>query len=253
MTKKEFLAILKNNLYTLLSNGEEYFFMDIPENKDNFLKYTQEYLTLQPKYKNNYWFEIDDKNYSIKLNLEEETNKFFINNKIPCWVKSLDASDFEKVSIILFRNFLGSIIEEEHKSSRDDGIDFYGKYTGSGIEVSGFTNFFETNTWYIGQVKQYKKENTIGTKYIRELLGTLELAKHNIWSVDNNYTNINIKSYESVIPIFLTSSQYSNYVITIAEKFNIKLLDDIDLIFWLTIIYKADLEKLKKDLVNFGK
>jgi len=253
MTELEFLKELKEVLYKILSNGQKYSFasINIPKKDEDFYKFAESYLIQRPKYKNEYLFDIDGENFSIKLNLDKEINKWFENNNIPKYIKDLNYSEFERVSVLLFRKLFGTNIIEEHKASGDDGIDFYGKYTGNGLEISGFTNFFETNNWYIGQVKQYTK--TIGTNYIRELLGTLELARHKIWSTKIQYENLTPKPYETIVPIFLTSSRYSKIVITIAEKFNIKLLDDIDLIFWLTIIYKADLEKLKKDLVNFGK
>jgi len=249
MNKIDFIKELKNSLYKLLSNGIEYYFDSgqMPKNDDNFYKYTQEYLVKKVKYKNNYWFDINQDNFSIKLNLPSKIQSFFIDNKIPNYINSLDANDFEKVSAILFKKIFNNLLIEENRQGCDDGIDFYGYYSSDG-EASKFTNFFQKNTWYIGQVKQYSYKNSIGTKYIRELLGTIELAKHNIWSLKDSYSNMNIKHHEAIIPIFLTSSRYSNTVIDISERLGIKLLDDIDLIFWLTILYKANLDNLKKDL-----
>ena len=249
MKKLEFLKELKDALYFLLTKNEKYSFSSyqLPKNDDNFYKYTQDYLIQKLKYKNNYWFEIDGENFSIELNISKDIEIYFIKNEIPDYVKELSSSDFEILGAILLKKLLGSLMIEEKKVSRDDGIDFYGQFKSDGM-AKEYTDFFQTDVWYIGQVKQYKQENSISTKYIRELIGTIELAKKGIWSNKIGYNNLNIEHYEGVIPIFLTSSRYSNDTISIAKKFNIKLLDDIDLIFWLTILYKGNLSDIKNDL-----
>jgi len=253
MTKLDYIEELKKALIELMTNGEEYSFasFQLPKNNGKFYSYSEEYLIQKPKYKDKYWFEINAENFSIKLNLPIEVQDFFQDNQIPKYINKLDANSFEKVSSLLFKKIFNNLLIEENRQSYDDGIDFYGYYVSDG-EVHKFTNFFQKNTWYIGQVKQYSYKNTIGTKYIRELLGTIELAKYNIWSLKDSYSNMNIKSYEAIIPLFLTSSKYSSTVIDIAQRLGIKLLDDIDLIFWLTIFYESNIDELKNDLDNFN-
>ena len=253
MTKLEYIEELKKALIKLMSNGEEYFFTSLylPKNDDNFYNYSQDYLIQKLKYKYDYWFEIDAENFSIELNLGLEIKNIFRNNKIPEYINNLDANSFEIVSSLLFKKIFNNLLFEENRQGCDDGIDFYGYYNSDG-EVGKITNFFQKNTWYIGQVKKYSYKNTIGTKYIRELLGTIELAKHNIWSLKDSYTNLNIKQNEAIIPIFLISSRYSSVVIDISKRLGIKLLDDIDLIFWLTILYKGNLDTLQNDVEKWS-
>jgi len=253
MTKLEYIEEFKKVLVKLMSDGKKYFFTDfqLPKNNDNFSKYSQEYLVQKLKYKNDYWFEINADNFSIELTLPLEIESFFEDNKIPEYIMNLDANNFEIVSGILFKKIFNNLSFEENRQGCDDGIDFYGYYSSDG-EVSELTNFFQKSTWYIGQVKKYSYKNTIGTKYIRELLGTVELAKHNIWSLKDSYSNINIQQNEAIIPIFLTSSRYSSVVIDISNRLGIKLLDDIDLIFWLTILYEGNLDTIKSDLKKWS-
>ena len=249
MTKIEYIGTLKTVLVELMSNAKKYSLTNfqLPKNNDNFAKYSQEYLIQKLKYKNDYWFKINAENFSIELTLPLEIQSFFKGNKIPEYIMSLDANNFEIVSSILFKKIFNNLLFEENRQGCDDGIDFYGYYSSDG-EVGKLTNFFKKNTWYIGQVKKYSYKNSIGSKYIRELLGTVELAKHNIWSLKDSYSNINIQQNEAIIPIFLTSSRYSSVVIDISKRLGIKLLDDIDLIFWLTILYEGNLDEIKSNV-----
>lgn len=249
MTKIDFIKELKKALYILMGSGEKYYFntVSLPENNEDFFYFTQEYFKEKLSYKGTYWYKISNNDFSIELDLPYEIKEYFSNNEIPKFIQSLDAIDFEIIGSIFFKEFFNNLLIEENRQGCDDGIDFYGYYNSDG-EVSKFTAFFQKNTWYIGQIKQYSYHNTIGTKYIRELLGTVELAKHNIWSLKDSYSNLNIKHHESIIPIFLTSSRYSRVVIDISRRLGIKLLDDIDLVFWLTILYEGKLDNLKKKL-----
>lgn len=253
MTRIEYIGELKNALIILMSNAKKYYFSayQLPDNNDKFNKYSQEYLLQKLKYKNDYWFSINEDDFSIKLNLPHNIYVLFQDNTIPEYIHNLNSNDFEIVSSILFKKIFNNLLFEENRANWDDGIDFYGYYNSDG-EVSKLTNFFQKNTWYIGQVKKYSYKNTIGTQYIRELLGTVELAKYNIWSLKDSYSNMNIQKHEAIIPIFLTSSRYSNVVIDISRRLGIKLLDDIDLIFWLTIIYEGNLDMIKSDLKRWS-
>jgi hypothetical protein len=249
MNRLEYLKELKKALYKLLTNGEDYYFIDALS-EEKFWEYTQDYLIQKPKYKGNYWFTIDKENFMIKLQLPDDIKKYFKNNLIPNFINNLAPLKFERISSILMKKLLGSLIVEESLYKNDDGIDFYGKYISDGV-ANNYTDYFQTNTWYIGQVKQYKEENSIGTKYIRELLGTIELAKNRIWSVGGSYKDINLGINEAIIPIFITSSRYSSDTVQISKKFNIKLLDEVDLIFWLSLLYDGNLESITNDLNNW--
>jgi len=109
MTKIEYIGEFKKALVKLMSDTEKYSFTDfqLPKNNDNFSKYSQEYLVQKMKYNNDYWFEINVDFFSIELNLPLEIKSFFQNNKIPEYIMSLDANNFEIVSSILFKKILG--------------------------------------------------------------------------------------------------------------------------------------------------
>jgi hypothetical protein len=139
--------------------------------------------------------------------------------------------------------------EDLFKINQLDYTDFYGKYDAKDDSES---NFFDITAWYIGQAKYYEA-NSIKTNLLRELIGTVELAKLKIWSIDGSYSNIEIKHSDYVVPVFITSSRFSLDSYKIADKFNIKLLDDVDLIFWLTIKFSGDLDRFKEEMKKFKK
>ena len=144
MTKIEYIGTLKTVLVELMSNAKKYSLTNfqLPKNNDNFAKYSQEYLIQKLKYKNDYWFKINAENFSIELTLPLEIQSFFKGNKIPEYIMSLDANNFEIVSSILFKKIFNNLLFEENRQGCDDGIDFYGYYSSDG-EVGKLTNFFK--------------------------------------------------------------------------------------------------------------
>ena len=248
MNKLDFYLVLKSKLKELLKDGEKkYFDSDEAPDDIKFGKFTEEDIHRRPDFRDDSWFSYDIEEFNISLNesLTDEVRKLFKNNQFVEYIEKLDYSEFELACIVLMRKFLGSSLKTDYnKASRDDGIDFYGKYDAKDESES---NFFDITAWYIGQAKFYNT-NSIKTNLLRELIGTVELAKLRIWSIEGNYKDIDIKHSDHVIPVFITSSRFSLDSYKIAEKYNIKLLDDIDLIFWLTIKFKGDLEKFKDEM-----
>lgn len=210
------------------------------------------YLQNKAKYKNKQWLNIDFQTSELSLNTDIlEFN--FVKNDIPGYLMTiLNESDkntnFEILGSILFEVLLGSLTVEHRSQSRDGGIDFYGNFISQSCATNSesLTDFLDINSWYIGQAKYYKFENKIGTSYLRELIGTIELAKKNIWATaagHNHFTSI--KHYNHIVPIFLTSSYYSRDSYKIADEFNIKFFDSIDLFFWISILYNCNQDEFK--------
>jgi hypothetical protein len=170
--------------------------------------------------------------------------KIFENNRIADYVENLGFSDYEAISSLLVKRLLGNITLGQNYGSRDEGIDFYGYYSPTS---SIYSKFLNSHSWYIGQVKCY--QSNIKTNALRELLGTIVLAKNGIWALDGRYDGkLEVKNYDHVIPMFITKSYYSYDSINLAKQYNIKLFDNLDLIFWLIIFYKDNIDILKEDL-----
>lgn len=247
MNEVQFNQILNKYLLKLLKEGGKHYF-DGNELKIEGKKlglYIENNIKRRPDYHQNSWFECDIEDFYIFLNGNlGEKLKLFRNNRIVDYVVGLNYYEFELVSLVCMKRFFRSKIEAEIIDSADDGIDFYGKYISRDDSES---NFFDINTWYIGQAKFYK-DNRIQTNLLRELIGSVELAKKKIWSRKNSYRNIDIKHNEPVVPILITSSRYSSYSMKIADLFGIKLIDIIDLIFWLTIKFDGNLEDIKEEV-----
>lgn len=247
----EIISIIKKELKSLLStsNGEislasqdEFDKLDL----DDLLTTIKNYKSEKQRYFGSTWFSYDENKNTFILNVKNEHKDFFIDNEIVNFVEKVNHNDFEIVCSLLFKKLLKDNSFEIRKSSRDDGVDFYGYYECNGVDDK-LSDFMNINAWYIGQAKQYAEHRHIGTYYLRELIGTITLAKYNIWSTKKNNYTIKVMPDHNIVPVFITTSRYSSDAWTIAEQFNIKLLDDIDLLFWLTILYKGNIDDFKSD------
>lgn len=249
MNKIEFLGNLKSELKHLLKNGEKrYFDSNKAPDEDNFGNYMEFDIKKRPDFNGDAWYSYDIEEFCLELNnlLPPVIKEKFTDNPFVDYISGLNYSDFELACIVLMKEFLGSSLKCDSKGSRDDGIDFYGKYDARDESES---NFFDIPAWYIGQAKYYAK-NSIKTNLLRELVGTVELAKLKIWAIEGSYKNIEINHSDHVIPVFITSSRFSLDSYKIADKYSIKLLDDVDLIFWLTIKFDGNLDKFKEEIEN---
>lgn len=244
MKQSEFSILLRRAQHNLLKNGTKVFFDDDDFSKEEFINWVTEDLKYRGDYKSESIYSFDDDEFSLSLNSKANTT-YFNNNKIEKTIKDSDFSLFEELSILFMYKMLSSLVVPEFKASRDEGIDFYGKFVSKDDSDSGL---FDISSWYIGQTKHYKFESSIKTNAIRELIGTLELARMGKWSIEGNYSNIKIGYSDRLIPVFLTSSRYSRDSKKLAEHYGVKLLDIIDMTFWLTIVFKGDNRQMLKEL-----
>ncbi len=252
MKKNDFLNYFNSGARSLLGNGGTYTFgvYEAPENNDHFLKWCSAFTSFRADYRNINWIDYDEETKSIYLNKDCDLDlDIYIDNEIPEYIHSLNFNDYEYAASLMMQKLLGDISLGKNYGSRDEGIDFYGFYS---PYSSIYSKFLNTHSWYIGQVKCYTAK--IKTNHLRELLGTVVLAKNGIWALDGRYKeDLEVKNYDHIIPIFVAKSFYSSDSINLAKKYNIKLFDNLDLIFWLIIFYKKDLNKLKKDLKDIQK
>lgn len=217
----------------------------------------EKYFENKAKYKSKQWLNI---NFStselslnsdiVKLDLDKNDIPDYLNNLLMHADKNMN---FEIIGSILFELLLGSLTVERRSQSRDGGIDFYGNFTSQSCVSSSesITDFLDINSWYIGQAKYYKFENKIGTSFLRELIGTVELAKKNIWATKQGHDHFaSIKHYNHIVPIFLTSSYYSRDSYKIADEFNIKFFDYIDVLFWISVLFNGNKDNFETKFLS---
>ena len=252
MKRNDFLKHFNVAIKHMLKNKGVYYFgvYEAPEDNDEFLKYCNYFSSFRADYKDLNWIDYDEDDKKIFLNNDCCFDEMiYQDNLIVDYIDALNPNEYEYAASLMVKKLLGNITLGKNYNSRDEGIDFYGFYSSHSTNYSKFLNI---HTWYIGQVKCYKDK--IKTNHLRELLGTIVLAKNGIWALDGRYSNkLEVKNYDHIIPMFVAKGYYSADSLNLAKKYNIKLFDNLDLIFWLIVLYEKDLEKLKKDLQEIKK
>lgn len=113
-------------------------------------------------------------------------------------------------------------------SSNDQGLDFIGKWTiGEILNKSSLPIAAERqlNIWLAGQAKAYKKTK-LNTSEIRELVGSIELARSKAYSsVDHAYNSLNIRACDPVFYLFMTTGDTTKGVRTLLEKSGVIFFD----------------------------
>ena len=132
--------------------------------------------------------------------------------------RQLDA--MRSLSPLEFEGFCTHVIEEigaeaSHttKLSGDEGIDFFGKLK---LQNYIFPNDVaptiqrQLNVWLIGQAKHYLSIK-VATPDIRELVGSVELAKHNAFSSMKvcPYPDLKILACDPIFRLFFTTGEIS--------------------------------------------
>lgn len=242
MRYSDFHPLLREKQYELLNNANLVYFDDDPFTPEEFDNWLKEDIASRTDYKGRSWFKYDSTEFSLEL-ADHIDKAVFKDNEISNKINNSNYSEFEELTILFMYKMMSSLVVPELKPTADEGIDFYGKFISSDKSDS---SIFDVSAWYIGQTKYYK--NSIGTAALRELIGTVELAKLGIWSVDENYSTIEISHSDHIIPVFITSSRYSSFSLKLSKKYKIKLLDIIDVIFWMTILYSGSAKEMMKDL-----
>jgi len=251
-----FIYDTKLGIIQLLSGENEYYTysnFDLNSVSIKLKNQIEKFFEKKAFYKNESWINIDFEHSTLSLNNIQNDYDLSINEIPKYIINLLNESDknfnFEICCSIFFEKILSSLTVEHRAKSRDGGIDFYGNFTSQSclLDDKIMTNFLDVNSWYIGQAKYYKFENGISTSYLRELIGTVELAKRNIWATKKGHNHFaSIQHYHHIVPIFLTNSYFTRDSYNIAEEFNIKLFDTIDIVFWISVLFDCNKNEFKK-------
>jgi hypothetical protein len=156
------------------------------------------------------------------------------------YLQKINEYDFEKFSAKYIGELFCDFSFVTRKSS-DGGIDFLGNGTFTKLlNVSNNPINLKSknlNFKIIGQSKRYSIKNKIGTKEIREFLGSVKILqdalnpyKESAWMGDINVLN-KIKLAEPFVYLFITTSYYSRDSMRLAQKLGIYFYDIDDLIF----------------------
>jgi hypothetical protein len=142
-------------------------------------------------------------------------------------INGLSHSQFESLSALVLRA-AGCAEVKRTPESHDQGIDAFGyldylhrtkgKWAGSVPRVT-----------FLAQAKHYG-ECKVGTKDIREFVGTYALALHKVYStIDQRYKDLELLPYAPTALIFMTTEEVPNTVKRVASRAGIVVLSSDDL------------------------
>lgn len=126
-------------------------------------------------------------------------------------IKNLTDQNFENLCTKILI-LLGATTSFTTKKSGDEGIDFFGylkldKYIFP-IDIAP-TLQRQLNIWLVGQAKHYQKIQ-VATPDIRELVGSVELARHKAFSKHDSYPDLNILPCDPIFRLFFTTGNISS-------------------------------------------
>lgn len=118
------------------------------------------------------------------------------------------------------------------RRTADQGIDFFGRVSfGQIIKPSFLPGGAEKNmsVWLLGQAKHYP-ETKIGTGEIRELVGSVELARAKIFAgTVDPLSELTARLCDPIIYIFFTSGRYSRDSIDLISKSGVLSFDGLQI------------------------
>lgn len=107
------------------------------------------------------------------------------------------------------------------KGAGDDGIDFFGLWElgEKALQTVMFPNFEkQMKIWLVGQAKHYT-ELQVSTPDVRELIGSIELAKSSVFSYKNNdFDYLKIRPCDPIYYLFITSGNMSSKTHDLLDK-----------------------------------
>ena len=135
-------------------------------------------------------------------------------------IKALTFQEFELFGSKLLRE-LGARKTHVTPHSNDQGIDFYGIVSFGELNatpLSFFKLFHEVEIRFVGQAKHYPN-SSIGTAIVRELVGSVDLARFKTYSIDTDpFENINIKPFSPLVILLITSGTFTSGAIDLALR-----------------------------------
>lgn len=222
----------ENNLYL---NDEDYELIakKIKKQLNSYIKY-RESKRSESKFK----FSKSDEYSIVGIAFKDDRFKSYtaFYNKLT----NLDNFLFEKFSA-KYINLLMCDFSFVSRASADGGIDFLGKgnfqklLNINGEELNLKSKDFSFRV--VGQSKRYNPKHKIGTKEIREFLGSVKILqeaahpnKESAWLGETEILNL-IKLADPFLYLFVTTSYYSRDSIDLATKLGIYIVDIDDIVF----------------------
>lgn len=142
-------------------------------------------------------------------------------------LRGFDAAQFERLCVAILAAFRpGDVHVTPYRS--DQGLDFFAQVAWlppmlhSAVDMQVFTRF---KVWLIGQAKHYP-ENAISTPALRELIGSVELARAGAYSLKGDrYPDLRIRLCDPVYYLFFTTGDLSSESIELAKRSGMIVLD----------------------------
>ena len=151
--------------------------------------------------------------------------------------------EFHRLSPTEFEYLSGRVlsllkVEEEYvtRSSGDQGIDFYGKVPfGEIIKPGVLTPGAEKNmkVWLVGQAKHYDATQ-VSTKDIRELVGSISLAKSKIYAGSKDpLAQLQMRTCDPIFFLFFTTGSISKDAKDLLRRSGVVAMDGYQLAIFL--------------------
>ena len=150
-------------------------------------------------------------------------------------INDLSASEFESLSARVLAA-LGCAEVWVTPLSHDQGLDAFGYAPAFPQNVPAEINA-QCRLVYLAQAKHYKRQ-AIGSRDIREFVGSVQLATHKIFSTeDQKYEDLTIKPLGPSILVFVTTEELPRTVKAMGRNAGIVVLAAQDLAILLSITY----------------
>lgn len=140
-------------------------------------------------------------------------------------LNNISDTEFEQLSAVILKS-MGCYDVWVTPASHDQGLDAFGysreleKYLPSNSKCI---------VVMLAQAKHYNKTK-VGTRDIREFIGSVDLAIHEIFSsVDNKYDDLVIKPFGPTVLVFLTSQEVPQTVKRLATKAGLVVFTSVDI------------------------
>lgn len=136
-------------------------------------------------------------------------------------IRSLTPDEFEQFGAALVRSF-GAVVAEKTRQTGDQGIDFVGSARLGDLldkpkRILQLAHDMQID--FIGQAKHYPNR-TIQPATVRELVGSLELARSRHFSNDQFrlLEDLSLRSFSPVFALLITTGKLSSGASQVAEK-----------------------------------
>jgi hypothetical protein len=142
-------------------------------------------------------------------------------------LNQLSASEFEGLAALVLE-IAGCTYVRRTPASHDQGVDAFGHSTFLQKPTGGWCGG-QPKTTFMAQAKHYS-ECKVGSKDIREFVGSYDLALHKVFStIDTRYKDLDLLPFAPTALLFITSQEIPNTVKRVASRAGIVVLGSDDL------------------------